>query len=84
MTACRNESVSRVKCAGKGRVRQHIAVHIVRYGAAVEDDKSVVSVILEAAVRRRGDITRRIVSEGFARNYGIVTELLDSFRCDTI
>ena len=38
MTACKNQSVCRIVGAGKGTVRQHIAVKVITYGVAVEHD----------------------------------------------
>ena len=68
VSACRDESVCRVVRAGKGTVREHIAVKVIAYVVAVELSQAVVRVILEAALGSIGDITCRVVGEGFRRN----------------
>ena len=63
-----NDPVRRIVGAGKRTVREHIAVKVIAYGIAVERDQTVVGIIKEAAVGRRGYVTRCIVSECFGRN----------------
>ena len=64
MTAGRNESVGGVIGAGKGTVRGHIAIHIVRYGVPIEHHKSIIGVILEATIGRIGNVTGSVVGKG--------------------
>ena len=69
--------------AGKGTVREHIAVKVIAYGVAVERDQTVVGVILEAAIGCRGYVACCIVVEGFGRYNRVIAELLDSSRSDS-
>ena len=78
MTAGRNEFIRRIVGAGKGTIREHIAVEVIAYGVAVERDQTVVGVILEAAIRCRGYVTCCIVVEVLGRNNRVIAELLDS------
>ena len=82
MTAGRRESVCRIVGAGKGTVREHIAVKVIAYGVAIERDQTVVGVILEATVGCRGYIACCIVVEGLGRYNRVIAELLDSSRSD--
>ena len=83
VTSRRNESVGRVIGAGKGSVREHIAVEVIAHGVAVERDQTVVGVILEAAIGCRGYVTCCIVVEGLGRDHRVITELLDSPCCNS-
>jgi len=65
MTARRNESVCGVIRAGKGTVRQHIAVEVIRYILTAKNYKSVVRIIRKAAIRCIGNIARGVVRIGF-------------------
>ena len=82
MTARRNESVGRIVGAGKGTVREHIAVKIVAYSVAVKRDQTVIRIVCKTTVRCIGYVTRRIVAEGLGRYHRVIDELLDSSRSD--
>ena len=69
--------------AGKGTVREHIAVEVVAYSVAIEAYQAVVGVILEAAIGCRGYVTCCIVVEGLGRYNRVIAELLDSSRSDS-
>ena len=83
MTARSNQPISGIISAGKGTIREHIAVKIIAYGVAIERDQTVVGVILEAAVGGRGYVTCCIVVEGLGRYHRVIAELLDSSRSDS-
>ena len=80
MTAVRGQSVCRVIGVRTNTVARHIAVHVIGYSVAVKYNKSVIGVILEAAVGSVGDVSCCIVVEGFGRNHRVIAELLDSSR----
>ena len=48
-----------------------VAVEVVTYRIAVERDQTVVGVILEAAVWRRGYVARRVISKRFLRENNV-------------
>ena len=83
MTARRNESVCRIVGAGKGTIREHIAVKVIAYSISVERDQTVVGVILEAAIGCRGYVACCIIVEGLGRYHRVIAELLDSSRSDS-
>ena len=59
-------------------VRQHIAVEVIRHSIAVIRSQSVISIVYKRGVcRAAGDITGRVVSEGFGRNYRVISQALD-------
>ena len=87
MTARRNESVRRIVGAGKGTVREHIAVEVIAYGVAVERDQLVIRIIRKGGIcRATCNITCGIVSKRFGRNDRIRIESVDAvlFRSSTI
>ena len=53
---------------------------MLAYTVSIEYHKSVVGVILEAAVGCRGYVTRCIVVEGLGRYHQVVAEFLDRSR----
>lgn len=61
--------------AGKGTVREHITVEVIAYVLSAENSQSVISIICKTALGRIGNITRRVVCEGFLGNDGIVKTL---------
>ena len=77
MTACRDKPVCRIIAAGQGAIRQHVAIRIIADRAAVEHNKSVVGVVLEAAVRRIGNVACRVVREALGRDDTIAVQTLD-------
>ena len=77
VTACRNESVCRIIRAGDYAICEHIAIHIVRYGVAIEHYKSVVGIISEAAAVRAGNIACGIVAKGLGRDDHVTTDIPD-------
>ena len=83
MTACGDQSVCGVIGAGKGTVRQHIAVKVVADSVAVKTCQTVVGVILEAAVRSTCNITRRVIAEGLGGNDRIIGKIFDRSRRDS-
>ena len=77
MTTRTQESVCGVIGAGKGTVREHIAVEVIAYRVATERGQTVIGIIRKAAIGRVGNVACRVVGEGFGRNYSIITQLLD-------
>jgi len=75
MTARGNEPICGIVGAGKGTVRQHIAVKVVADCIAVESDQSIVSIVCKTTVRSIGDIACGVVSEGFFRK-NVVVQIL--------
>ena len=82
VTSRSNQPICGIISAGKGTIREHIAVKIIAYGVAIERDQTVVGVILEATVGCRGYVTCCIVVEGLGRHNRVIAELLDSSRSD--
>ena len=70
-----NESVRRIVVEGEGTARQHISVEVIAYVLTAENSQSVISIICKTGVGRIGNITRRVVSEAFLGNNGIVETL---------
>ena len=56
MTAGRNEFIRRIVGAGKGTVREQVAVKVVAYAVSVKHYQPVVCIVCKAAVRRIGNI----------------------------
>ena len=60
------------------------ATSIVGKDGAVKAGQAVIGVILEAAIGRRGYVTRCVVAEHLRRNHGIITQLLHRSRSDSV
>ena len=76
MTVCRNKPIGGIIGEGIHSVAEHIAVGIKGGILTVEDRKTVVRIVLKAAVGSIGEVACGIVGEGLLRENN-VTEILD-------
>ena len=78
-----NKPVCGIVGAGKGTVRQHIAVQVIAYRIAAPRNQTVVGIIQEAAVGGRGYVACCIVGKHLLCQ-NIVVRILDGSLDDTI